>query len=141
MPLARRPWKPDDLARLLERERTAPAPGGLSAYDELVLDGALWNAGLPGSIEAFVQTAAGDEQAHRLHKAFLLRYPDADAPLLTLSGNPQAPFAEAGDQGLIASSRGATAEPQPQPPQQVPSAAGASSGRGASGDISNLGYG
>ena len=100
----RRPWKPSDLHRLITIE--AMGSGGshdqLSSYDELVLDGSIWNAHMPNAVEAFVETSANDPRAAKLHAAFLARYglSAAQVPLVLLSTHdPSHPFRDAGASG------------------------------------------
>jgi len=85
-----RPWRPQDLGKMLSRDRLATKRGVQSnepqrLYNELVLDGLYSNRNLPHSIEAFV-LSPGDNVAlvRESHQAFLriYRLTARDVPLL-----------------------------------------------------------
>jgi len=75
-----RPWRPQDVGKMLQRDIQATRQGVHSTqhgrtYNEVVLDGLYSNRNLPGSIEAFVASPGDDMAAvRRTHAAFLHEY-------------------------------------------------------------------
>ena len=85
-----RPWRPQDVGKMIQRDRQATRMGVHSTqhgrtYNEVVVDGLFSNRNLPGSIEAFVASPGDDMEAvRRTHAAFLSAYhlTARDSPLL-----------------------------------------------------------
>ena len=85
-----RPWRPQDLGKMLSRDRLATKRGVHSTqhgrtYNEVVVDGYYSNRNLPESIEAFVLSPGDDvEEVRRTHRKFLDTYGKRarDCPLL-----------------------------------------------------------
>ena len=75
-----RPWRPEQVGKMLERDRNRmrrglPEPCQLCGYNEVMVDGFYHNAQLPHAIEAWVVGPTDDQtKARRLHKAFLAEY-------------------------------------------------------------------
>ena len=83
-----RPWRPEQIGDMLERDRLATKQGedrvhGMT-YNEVIVDGFRMNAQLPGSVEAFV-VSPGDDMGAMLevYLAWRKEYPEADVPLLS----------------------------------------------------------
>ena len=115
------PWRPSDMGELLSRDRFSPN------YNEVILDGAYWNAMLPNTIEAMI-ASPDDPRAVEQHAKFLSTYglTAEQVPLLVYSPRDlEAPFrCEVCGQSTSASSSMAGKNPA-----------------GASGEVSSLGYG
>lgn len=87
-------WRPEHLATMLElHEQHGEGYKGVgfrSGYNEAVLDGHLWNANLPNTVEAFFLLDNGDNAAvsftREAHASFLRTYglTAEEVPLLTL---------------------------------------------------------
>ena len=75
-----RPWRPQDLGKMLSRDRLATARGVHDTshgrtYNELVIDGFYSNRNLPDSIEAFVASPGDDlDLVKKTHHKFLTTY-------------------------------------------------------------------
>lgn len=75
-----RPYRPDDLGKMLARDKLATQRGVHSTqhgrtYNEIVIDGFYSNRNLPASIEAFVYSPGDDlEAVKRMHRSFLDEY-------------------------------------------------------------------
>jgi hypothetical protein len=83
-----RPWRPSQLGRFLKLD------GGMTTYNEAIIDGFFWNANLPHSIEALIGSP-NDPGAVKLHERFLATYrlTKNDIPLLTFEkGRGDCPF-------------------------------------------------
>tara|TARA_B110001452_G_C15234101_1_gene427354 strand:- start:2453 stop:3205 length:753 start_codon:yes stop_codon:yes gene_type:complete len=82
-----RPWRPERIGEMLERDRLATQQGedrthGMT-YNEVIVDGFHMNAQLPGSVEAFVASPGDDMDAVReVYHAWQREYPEAGVPLL-----------------------------------------------------------
>lgn len=115
------PWRPSDMGKLLARDRYS------ANYNEVILDGAYWNAMLPNTIEAMI-ASPGDPQAGEQHAKFLSTYglTAEQVPLVVYSpGDLEMPFrCEVCGQSSASSSTARGKSPA-----------------GASGDVSSLGYG
>ena len=81
-----RPWRKDDVAKFLVRDRYN------SARNEIVVDGFHWNENLPHAIDAFL--TSGDSRTARVHAMFLSAYglTEEQVPLLMLSKEAHNPF-------------------------------------------------
>lgn len=85
-----RPWRPQDVGKMLARDKKATQMGVHSTqhgrtYNEVVIDGFYSNRNLPHSIEAFVASYGDDlELVRRTHSNFLSAYnlQPRDVPLL-----------------------------------------------------------
>ena len=85
-----RPWRPEHVGKMLERDRTRirrglPKPCELCSYNEVMVDGFYHNAHLPHAIEAWV-VGPTDDRSHaaELHRRFLTEYSlsEEQVPLL-----------------------------------------------------------
>ena len=108
------------MGKLLARDRYS------ANYNEVILDGAYWNAMLPNTIEAMI-ASPGDPQAGEQHANFLSTYglTAEQVPLVVYSpGDLETPFRceMCGQSSGYSSTK-------------------AKSPAGASGDVSSLGYG
>lgn len=87
-PRCEQAWAVDDMGAYLRRETDAyrEAPGW-GHYNEFLLDGNVWDAALPMSIEAFLTSRGDGSMSKRAHDSFLERYgvSSADVPLLTMT--------------------------------------------------------
>ena len=89
-----KPWRPSQLGTFLQLD------GGMTTYNEAIIDGFYWNANLPHSIEALIGSP-NDPGAVKLHERFLSTYrlTKNDVPLLIFEkerGNcPFKPFEQA----------------------------------------------
>jgi len=101
-------FKPNKMADMMESQRNVPWSGGVSTYNEVVIDMEQWLAWLPQSIEAVWFLKSGncyaggsmlcEQFARRVHAQLLQQYgvTDKDLPLLTLDVfNWDKPFAMA----------------------------------------------
>ena len=82
------PWRSEDLSTFVEYD------GGMTTYNEAIIDGFFWNTHLPHSIEALIGSP-GDPGAVRLHERFLATYrlTARDVPLVTFDKDePDCPF-------------------------------------------------
>ena len=94
-----RSWRPESfgvfLRRYSEWQKKVQARGGRMDYNEIIVDGATWNANLPWTVDAFFGRATHLKRARDQHRAFLLHYglTERDVPLLAFDTSDwEAPF-------------------------------------------------
>ena len=84
-------WRPAMLREMMEAHRS----GYHGGYNEVIVDGAVWNAHLPDGLAAFVYSAGAEGDARSKHGSFLSRFGKTacQVPLLLIDlSNGGAPF-------------------------------------------------